>query len=69
MVHVLSIDKKPLMPTLNVIARLLLKQGKAKIVKKKPFTIKLLYNSTTYTQPLTLGVDSSTIGSAVIDSL
>ena len=70
MVYVLSVDKKPLMPTLNVIARLMLKQGKAKIVKRTPFTIKLLYNTTTYTQPLTLGIDtgSSTIGSAVVDS-
>ena len=70
MVYVLSVDKKPLMPTLNVIARLMLKQGKAKIVKRTPFTIKLLYNTTTYTQPLTLGVDtgSSIIGSAVVDS-
>ena len=45
----------------------LLKSGKAKVVKKCPFTIRLLYESTNYTQNLTLGVDtgSGTIGTAV----
>ena len=67
MVYVLSKNKTPLMPCKNVIARLLLKQGKAKVIKKCPFTIKLLYDSTTYVQELTLGVDtgSGTIGTAV----
>ena len=36
----------------------LLKDGKAKVVRKEPFTIKLLYDSTLYTQYLTLGVDT-----------
>jgi 5-methylcytosine-specific restriction endonuclease McrA len=67
MVYVLSINNKPLMPCKSVIARLLLKSGKAKVVKKCPFTIKLTYDSTEYTQPLTLGVDtgSCTVGTAV----
>lgn len=58
------------MPCSNMIARLLLKQGKAKVKKKAPFTIKLLYNTTNYTQELTLGIDtgSSHIGSAVSDN-
>lgn len=45
----------------------LLKQGKAKVVKRCPFIIKLLYESTNYTQDLTLGVDtgSGTVGTAV----
>ena len=70
MVYVLSKNKKPLMPCKNVIARLLLKKGKAKVVKRCPFTIKLLYDSTTYVQELTLGVDtgSGTIGTAVSNS-
>ena len=57
------------MPCSNVIARLLLKQGKAKVKTKCPFVIKLLYDTTTYTQNLTLGVDtgSSHIGTAVSD--
>ena len=70
MVYVISKNGKPLMPCENVIARLLLKQGKAKVKRKCPFTIKLLYDTTTYTQDLTLGIDtgSSHIGSAVSDS-
>ncbi len=67
MVYVISKENKPLMPCSNVIARLLLKQGKAKVKSKQPFTIKLLYETTNYTQILTLGVDtgSGTIGAAV----
>ena len=55
MVYVISIGGKPLMPCTPVIARLLLKQGKAKCIKRTPFTIKLLYETTRYTQELTLG--------------
>lgn len=67
MVYVLSKDNKPLMPCTNAIARLLLKQGKAKVKRKEPFTIKLNYETTKYTQKLTLGVDtgSGTLGTAV----
>lgn len=69
MVYVINKDGKPLMPCSPVIARLLLKQGKAKCIKRCPFTIKLLYQTTSYTQPLTLGIDtgSGKIGSAVVD--
>ena len=68
MVYVISQENKPLMPCSNVIARLLLKQGKAKVKKREPFTIKLIYETTNYTQNLTLGVDtgSGTIGTAVV---
>ena len=67
MVYVTSQDGKPLMPCSDPIARLLLKQGKAKVKKREPFTIKLTYETTNYTQGLTLGVDtgSGTIGTAV----
>lgn len=67
MVYVLSKDNEPIMPCSNAIARLLLKQRKAKVKKREPFTIKLTYETTTYTQELTLGVDtgSGTIGTAV----
>lgn len=67
MVYVIAQDGKPLMPCSNSIARLLLKQGKAKVKKREPFTIKLTYETTNYTQDLTLGVDtgSGTIGTAV----
>jgi hypothetical protein len=69
MVYVINKDGKPLMPCSPIIARLLLKQGKAKCIKRCPFTIKLLYQTTSYTQPLTLGIDtgSGKIGSAVVD--
>ena len=67
MVYVISQENKPLMPCNNVIARLLLKQGKAKVKKREPFTIKLTYETTNYTQNLILSVDtgSGTIGTAV----
>jgi hypothetical protein len=70
-VYVLAPDDTPLMPCSCAIARLLLKDGKAKVKRRTPFTIRLLVQpATTYTQPLTLGVDtgSSVIGSAVADS-
>lgn len=38
--------------------RRMLRDGKAKVVKKNPFTIQLKYETTNYTQPITLGVDS-----------
>lgn len=68
MVFVLSMDGTPLMPCENVIARLLLKQGKAQVRRRQPFVIKLLEPSTSYTQECTLGIDtgSSVIGSAVV---
>ena len=70
MVYVLSKDGKPLMPTnRHGKVKHLLKDKKAKVISKEPFTIQLLYDSDTYTQNLTLGVDtgSATIGTAVSD--
>lgn len=59
MVYVLNINGQPLMPTENhVKVRILLKCGKARVVKRCPFTIQLLYDTTNYTQEITLGVDS-----------
>lgn len=68
MVYVLNKDGQPLMPTnRHGKVKHLLKSGKAKVVKRCPFTIRLLYENTTHTQNLTLGVDtgSGTIGTAV----
>lgn len=63
-VYVISKEGKPLMPTSrHGKVRKLLKQGLAKVVRREPFTIQLLYNTTTYTQPITVGVD---IGSKVV---
>lgn len=49
MVYVLSKDGQPLMPTnRHGKVRHLLKDGKAKVFKRCPFTIQLLYNTTSY---------------------
>lgn len=59
MVYVLDIDGEPLMPTTrHGKVRRLLKEGKAKVVKRCPFTIQLLYDSTRYVQEVNLGIDS-----------
>ena len=51
-------------------ARRLLKNNKAKVVSKLPFTIKLLYGSSQYKQPIIAGMDtgSRVIGTAAISS-
>jgi len=69
-VYVLAPDRQSLMPCSCVVARLLLKEGKAKVLRKTPFTITLREGpETTSTQPMTLGMDtgSTVIGSAVSD--
>ena len=59
MVYVISQNGQPLMPTENhAKVRILLKNKKAKVIKKCPFTIQLAYDSTNYTQDITLGVDA-----------
>ena len=59
MVYVISQNGQPLMPTENhAKVRILLKNKKAKVMKRCPFTIQLAYDSTNYTQDITLGVDS-----------
>lgn len=70
MVYVLNKNGQPLMPTnRHGKVKHLLEQGKAKVVKRCPFTIKLLYDNTNHTQNLTLGIDtgSGTLGAAVGD--
>lgn len=58
LVYVINKHGKPLMPCKPSKARKLLKDGKAKVVQRTPFTIQLLYGSSGYKQPITLGVDS-----------
>lgn len=59
MVYVILQDGQTLMPTdRHGKVRRLLKSGKAKVVKRCPFTIQLLYNSTDYTQEISLGIDA-----------
>ena len=63
LVYVLNKYNKPLMPCSPRKARLLLKQNKAVVIRKTPFTIKLLYGSSGYKQPINLGIDT---GSKVV---
>ena len=58
-VFVLNRYGRPLMSTTPRKARLLLKTGKAKIVKHDPFfTIQLVFGSSGYCQPVALGIDA-----------
>ena len=68
MVYVLSKNGKPLMPCENVVARLLLKDSRAKVKRRCPFTVQLKYDSTEYTQEVILGQDTGSkhIGNACI---
>ncbi len=59
-VYMLNCHGQPLMPCQPRKARLLLKAGKAKVVRMVPFTIQLLYGSSGYTQEVSLGVDAGT---------
>lgn len=63
-VYVLNKHGHPLMPCTPAKARHLLDSGKAKVRKRTPFTIQLLYGSSGYKQSVILGVDaeSKTIG-------
>lgn len=59
MVYVINQNGQPLMPTENHrMVRLLLKNKKAKVVRRTPFTIKLLVKTKEFVQPVTLGVDA-----------
>lgn len=66
LVYVLNVNGQPLMPTERCgKVRRLLKTGKAKVIKRCPFTIQLLYKTETEAvQLINLGVDagSKTIG-------
>jgi 5-methylcytosine-specific restriction endonuclease McrA len=67
-VYVLSKKGKPLMPCKPSVARLLLKEGKAKVKSRVPFTIKLVKETTEFTQSITAGMDTGSkfIGCAAI---
>ena len=58
LVYVLSQSGRALMPTRRCgKVRWMLKNGLAKVVRREPFTIQLLYETTEHTQPVTLGID------------
>jgi len=58
LVFVINKHGKSFKPCSPKKARLLLEEGKAKVVKRTPFTIQLLYGNSGYKQPVILGVDS-----------
>ncbi|MBR8841156.1 MAG: HNH endonuclease [Stigonema ocellatum SAG 48.90 = DSM 106950] len=68
-VYVINKHGRPLMPTTPRKARILLKEGKAKIHSRTPFTIQLIYGSSGYVQPGTLGIDAGyqNIGYSVVN--
>ena len=58
-IYVLDINGKPLMPTLRAgKVRRMLSDGRAAIASREPFTIRLTYETTSFTQPVSLGVDA-----------
>lgn len=57
LVYILNADGKPLMPCKPAKARHLLKDNKAKVVQRIPFTIQLLWNCKNNVQPIILGID------------
>lgn len=70
MVYVRDKDNNPLMPTENHgYVRVLLKTHCASVVSSKPFTIRLNYDTTSYVQPVTCGIDPgrTNIGIAAVE--
>jgi 5-methylcytosine-specific restriction endonuclease McrA len=57
-VYVLNMRGQPLMPTTPRRARLLLKEEKAQVIRRAPFTIQLLYATGEVKQPIVLGIDA-----------
>ena len=59
MVYVLDIEGKPLMPTKRYgKVRRMIRDGKAKVITRTPFTIQLNYEPETHVvQDITLGID------------
>ena len=64
----IGLNGRGLMPCTPRKARILLKEKKAKVVRRTPFTIRLLYKTGCATQPITLGVDTGSqhIGIAIV---
>ena len=69
-VFVLNMRGKPLMPTTCGKARKLVRQGRAKVVKRTPFTIQLTYATGEAKQDIALGVDTGykNVGLSVVSS-
>lgn len=58
LVYVVNKNGNPLMPCKPAKARKLLKDGKARVLKRTPFTIQLLWDCEENVQDVTIGVDS-----------
>lgn len=57
-IYVQAQDGTPLMPTSRCgKLRRMLRDGKAVIVSHTPFTVRLTYDTTHHSQPVSLGVD------------
>jgi 5-methylcytosine-specific restriction endonuclease McrA len=67
-VYVINKNGNPLIPCTPAKAKHLLKAGKAKVIKRNPFTIKLLWDCEENTQEVVAGMDtgSKTIGCAAV---
>ena len=68
-VYVISKSGRPLMPTTRCgHVRFLLKEGKARVVERAPFTVQLAYETEEATQGLYLGIDPgrTNIGVSVV---
>lgn len=63
-VYVLNMRNEPLMPTTPARARKMLRDGRAVVKKRTPFTIKLTVPTKEYKQDIALGIDagSKTVG-------
>ena len=57
-VFVINKHGEALMPCKPRKAKMLLREGKANVVRRSPFTIQLKFGSSGYKQRLTLGVDT-----------
>lgn len=70
MVYVISKKGDPLMPCKEAKARKLLRDGKAKVKRRIPFTIQLLFDCEEHTQDIVAGMDtgSKQIGTACISN-
>ena len=67
-VYVIRRNGNPLMPCSSAKAKHLLKAGKAKVIRRIPFTIKLLWDCEEHSQEIVAGMDtgSKKIGCAAI---
>ena len=62
LIYVLDIHGKPLMPTARAgMVRRMLADGRTVIAGHTPFTIRLAYETTSFVQPVSLGVDAGSV--------